>query len=54
METQGGIIASTGLAPDDEREAAIFATLPAGAYTAVVRGQDETTGIGLVEAFNIP
>jgi hypothetical protein len=53
-ETQEGIITSTGLEPSDDREAAIFAALPAGAYTAVVHGKDETTGVGLVEAYNIP
>jgi hypothetical protein len=53
-DTQEGIIASTGLEPSDDREAAIFAALPAGAYTAVVHGKDETTGVGLVEAYNIP
>ena len=53
-DTQGGIISSTGLAPSDDHEAAIFATLPAGAYTAVVQGQNATTGVGLVEAYNIP
>jgi hypothetical protein len=53
-DAQEGIIASTGLAPTDDREAAIFATLPAGAYTAVVQGKDATTGVGLVEAYNIP
>ncbi|MGH7938880.1 MAG: hypothetical protein ACRD5Z_23810, partial [Bryobacteraceae bacterium] len=53
-DTQEGIISSTGLAPDDDREAAIFATLTAGEYTAVVRGEGNTIGVGLVEAFNIP
>jgi hypothetical protein len=53
-DTQEGIISSTGLAPDDDREAAIFATLTAGEYTAVVRGEGNTSGVGLVEAFNIP
>ena len=52
-DTQEGIITSTGLEPSDDREAAIFAALPAGAYTAVVHGKDETTGVGLVEAYNI-
>lgn len=54
QDTQGGIIASAGLAPNDAREAAIFATVPAGNYTAVVRGANATTGVGLVEVFNIP
>jgi hypothetical protein len=53
-DAQEGIITSTGLQPSDDREAAVFAALPAGAYTAVVHGKDETTGVGLVEAYNIP
>lgn len=53
-DTQEGIISSTGLAPTDDREAAIFANLSAGAYTAVVQGQNTTTGVGLVEVYNIP
>ena len=53
-ETQEGIISSAGLAPSDDREAAIFAILPAGPYTAVVQGVNATTGVGLVEAYNIP
>ena len=54
MTPRKGIISSTGLAPSDDREAAIFAHLTAGAYTAVVQGQNGTTGVGLVEAYNIP
>ncbi len=53
-ESQGGIISSTGLAPTDDREAAIFAHLATGAYTAIVQGKNGTTGVGLVEAYNIP
>jgi hypothetical protein len=53
-DTQEGIISSTGLAPTDDREAAIFAHLSAGAYTAVVHGANDTTGVGLVEVYNIP
>ena len=54
QDAQGGIISSTGLAPSDDREAAIFAHLATGAYTAIVQGKDGTTGVGLVEAYNIP
>ncbi len=54
QDSQGGIIASTGLAPTDPREAAIFATLVAGEYTAIVQGTNATTGVGLVEVYNIP
>ncbi|MBA2270285.1 MAG: hypothetical protein H0W20_06775, partial [Chthoniobacterales bacterium] len=34
-------------------EAAIVATLQPGSYTAVVRGKGETTGVALVEAFDL-
>ena len=34
-------------------EPAILATLVPGNYTAVVRGKDNTTGVGLVEAYNL-
>ena len=54
QDTQGGIIDSTGLAPDDPNESAIFANLAAGAYTAVVQGTGSSTGVGLVEVYNIP
>ena len=53
-DTQGGIISSTGLAPNDANEAALFITLAAGEYTAVVQGANETSGVGRVEVFNIP
>jgi hypothetical protein len=46
-------IAPTGLAPSDDRESVIIATLPVGSYTAIVRGVNDTTGVGLVEIFNL-
>jgi hypothetical protein len=57
----GGIITSdqvddimaSGHAPGDPRESAIIADLPAGNYTAIVRGIDTTTGIALVEAYDL-
>jgi len=42
-------IMATGRAPADGRESAIIASLPAGNYTAIVRGVNNTTGVGLVE-----
>ena len=51
--TQEQEIRDTGIPPADDREAAIVATLPAGAYTALVRGLDSTTGVGLVEVYDI-
>jgi hypothetical protein len=52
-ETQQSDITATGLAPSDDHESAILITLDAGAYTAIVRGKDDTSGVALVEAYNI-
>jgi sugar lactone lactonase YvrE len=52
-DTQQSLIQATGLAPTDDRESAIYATLPAGAYTAIVRGANNTTGVALVEVYNL-
>lgn len=41
------------LQPTRTDEAAITTTLDPGAYTAIVRGVGETTGIGIVEVFEI-
>jgi hypothetical protein len=46
-------IRNSGLAPSDDREAAIFAVLPPGAYTAIVRGKNNTTGVALVEFYTL-
>jgi len=48
------LIEGAHLAPTDARESAIFATLRPGAHTAVVRGKNGTTGIAVVEAYNVP
>ena len=52
-DSQESEIAATGLAPTDDRESAIIVTLPAGAYTAIVRGVNGATGVGLVDVFNL-
>ncbi len=46
-------IKNSSLAPKRAAESALIATLPAGAYTAIVRGKDNTTGIGLVETYDL-
>ncbi len=46
------IIAST-VPPTSDKEAAIVATLPPGSYTATVRGVGDTTGVALVEVYNL-
>ncbi len=47
-------IVATGLAPRDERESAIIATLSPGNYTAIVAGVAGATGVALVEAYELP
>src|SRR5436190_16816541 len=42
----------TSLRPANSRESVIFATLSRGAYTAVLRGYNNSTGIGLVEVYD--
>ncbi|MGH7937706.1 MAG: hypothetical protein ACRD5Z_22860, partial [Bryobacteraceae bacterium] len=54
QDTQKDEIEATGLAPTDPREAAIRELLAPGAYTAVLSGVDGTTGVALVEAYNLP
>jgi len=53
QDTQEAEIMASGLAPSDPNESAIFATLPAGNFTAVVRGADDTTGVALVEVYSV-
>jgi hypothetical protein len=49
-------IMATTIPPTDDLEAAIVQTLPANgaAYTAIVRGVDNTTGVALVEVYALP
>jgi N-acetylneuraminic acid mutarotase len=49
---QGSIPQS--LQPSDAHESALYRVLPSGDYTAVVRGAGNSTGIGLVEVYNLP
>jgi hypothetical protein len=48
-------IQATGLAPTNNSESAVIATLPAAgaSYTAIVRGANNSTGIGVVEAYDL-
>jgi hypothetical protein len=52
-QTQEQAINDTTVAPTDDRESAIVQTLGAGNYTAIVRGKDNSTGVGLVELYNL-
>jgi hypothetical protein len=49
-------IIGTALAPSNDLESAILATLPANnsGYTAIVSGVNGTTGVALVEVYSLP
>ena len=55
--TQEAEIIASGVPPTNDLESAIVATLPASTtgigYTAIMRGVNNTTGIGLVEAYDL-
>src|SRR6266478_1505506 len=46
-------IINSGHAPGDPSESAIIADLPAGNYTAIVRGVNNTTGVALAEVYDL-
>ncbi len=52
-DTQQAQIQATGLAPTNDRESALVQVLTSGNYTAIVRGVGNTTGVGVVEAYNL-
>jgi len=51
--SQEAEISQTGLAPTDDREAAIVKTLPPGNYTVIVQSADGVPGIGVVEIYDL-
>ena len=51
--TQEAEIQVTGIPPANDLEAAIVATLAPGAYTAIVRGNGNTSGVALVEVYDL-
>jgi hypothetical protein len=52
-DTQQTQIQATGLAPPNDFESAILQVLQPGNYTAVLAGKNGTTGVGLVEVYDI-
>jgi hypothetical protein len=46
-------ISATGKAPPNDLEPAIRHSFAPGNYTAIVRGKNNTTGVGLVEAYDV-
>jgi hypothetical protein len=52
-DSQQTAIQATGLAPGDDREPAILTTLIQGNWTAILRGKNNSTGVGLIEVYRI-
>jgi hypothetical protein len=52
-DSQQGDIQSTTIPPSNDLDSAIVRTLVPGNYTAVLRGVNNGTGIGLVEVYNL-
>jgi len=46
-------IQATGLPPSDDRESAFLITLAPGNYTAIEKGKNNTTGVGLIEVYDL-
>jgi hypothetical protein len=53
QDTQAPEIEATGLAPSATNSAALIAELSPGAYTATLRGKNQTTGSGLFEVYDL-
>lgn len=47
------VLTDNNLAPTDDAESALVENLAPGAYTAIVRGVEDTTGVALVEAYDL-
>jgi hypothetical protein len=50
---QEALIIASGIPPTNDLESAIDATLVPGNYTAIVRGKNNTSGVGLVEVYDL-
>jgi len=53
-QSQQAAITATGKAPPHDSESAILRTLAPGNYTAILKGKNNTTGIALLEVYNVP
>jgi hypothetical protein len=51
--SQQAEIEATTIPPTNDLESAIVSTLAPGNYTAIVRGKNNTTGVGLVETYQL-
>jgi len=50
-DNSANLVQKNGLAPPNALESALVLHLPAGAYTAIVRGANDVTGVGLAEVY---
>jgi uncharacterized delta-60 repeat protein len=46
-------VIDSGLAPSNDLEAALWGVIDPGAYTVVVRGRNDATGVGLFEVYDL-
>jgi hypothetical protein len=53
QQTQAQALRDANLAPSNDLESAVLAALAPGAYTAILRGNGNATGIGLVEVYDL-
>lgn len=53
QQSQAQALRDAHLAPTNDLESAILATIAPGAYTAIVRGNGNATGVGLVEVYDL-
>ncbi|HMG03873.1 MAG TPA: sialidase family protein [Chthoniobacterales bacterium] len=53
QQSQEAELQATGNPPSNDLESAIVATLGAGPHTAIVRGKNNSVGVGLVEVYNL-
>ncbi|MEA3197063.1 MAG: hypothetical protein QOF32_1115, partial [Gammaproteobacteria bacterium] len=51
--SQQDVLIAAGLAPADDLESALIATINPGAYTVVVKGVNNATGVGLMEIYDL-
>ncbi len=52
-DTQAAEIQETGIPPTNDLESAISITLDPGSYTAIVRGNNDSIGVALVEVYDL-
>jgi hypothetical protein len=51
--SQQAEIEATSLAPANDKESALIATLPPGAHTAILQGANQSTGTAVIEAYDL-